>query len=84
MTRIVIAALLMLFVFPNNSLAETALKPDLRACVSGLKAVEDFVRENKPELDPDYFSSLYGWEAFKADNKSYEQFANVRELCFEF
>ena len=78
MSRIVIAALLMLFVFPNNSLAETALKPDLRACVSGLKAVEDFVRENKPELDPDYFSSLYGWEAFKADNKSYEQFANVQ------
>ena len=78
MSRMIIGLVVVLFSSISISHAGTALEPNLKACVSGLKAVENYVRDNKPELNPDYFRSLYGWEAFKAENKSNDQFSNVK------
>jgi hypothetical protein len=77
MKRIILAALVGVFCIPNNSFAAAPLDANLKACVSGLKAVENYVRGNKPELNPDYFRALYGWEAFKAHTKSFNQLASV-------
>jgi hypothetical protein len=73
MSRIVIALVVALIITPKNGMASTPLDADLRACVSGLKAVESFVRKNRPDLNPEYFKAMYGPKAFD----EHAQFAGI-------
>ncbi len=77
MTRIIIAALVAIVAFPSSGYA-APLDKGVVSCISGLKAAENFVRDNRPKLNPEYFQALYGWEAFNADPALDEQIADVQ------